>query len=127
MHSIGRCLLSGSFIGIVMFTINAQIPKPSPTPPAPDQEPIKVFTEEVRLPVVATDQYGQFDPTLTRSDLLVQEDGVPQEIASVRRMQASILMLLGTGSGPNPAARLSTTRALALRLLHDLGPNDRVA
>lgn len=103
-------------------------PNPTPTPPvSQDQEPIKVFTEEVRLPVVATDQYGHFDPTLSKNDILVKEDGVPQEISSVRRIPASILMLLGTGSGPNPAVRLSTTRALAQRLLRDVGSNDRVA
>ncbi|MEO7509990.1 MAG: VWA domain-containing protein [Pyrinomonadaceae bacterium] len=110
--------------------INGQQPRPNPTPTPPgsqDQEPIKVFTEEVRLPVVATDEFGRFDPTLSKVDILVQEDGVPQEISSVRRIPASILMLLGTGNGPNPAVRLSTTRALALRLLRDLGSNDRVA
>ncbi|MEO6391713.1 MAG: VWA domain-containing protein, partial [Pyrinomonadaceae bacterium] len=103
-------------------------PTPTPTPPAnQDQDPIKVFTEEVRLPVVAVDQYGRFDPTLVADDILVQEDGVPQNIASVRRIPASVLMLLGTGGGPNPAVKTSTTRDVALRLLGRLRISDRVA
>jgi VWFA-related protein len=129
-NQYSRAFLCLILLALGIFTAAAQQPtlKPSPTPPpGQDQEPIKVFTEEVRLPVVATDQYGHFDPTLSKGDILVQEDGVPQEISSIRRVPASILMLLGTGSGPNPAVRLSTTRALALRLLHNLGPNDRVA
>jgi hypothetical protein len=33
-------------------------PSPEATPQREDQEPIKVFTEEVRLPIVAFDDYG---------------------------------------------------------------------
>ena len=39
-------------------------PKASATPPTDKDEPVKVFTEEVRLPVVALDAYGHYDPTL---------------------------------------------------------------
>ncbi|MFZ0749658.1 MAG: hypothetical protein WAM70_09895, partial [Pyrinomonadaceae bacterium] len=42
----------------------AQTAKPSPTPPPEDkegQDPVKVFTEEVRLQVIATDQAGNYD------------------------------------------------------------------
>lgn len=102
-------------------------PVPSPTPPGNDQEPIKVFTEEVRLPIVAVDQYGHFDPTVNPEDVLIQEDNVPQEIKSVRRIPASVLLLLGTGGGPNPAMRTNTTREAALRLLGQLHPTDRIA
>src|SRR5438093_13231549 len=63
-------------------------PKPSPTPKveptSEDQEPVRVFTEEVRLPVSAMDQYGHYDPTLEIDDVLVLEDGEPQKIRSVR-------------------------------------------
>ncbi|MDT7602254.1 MAG: hypothetical protein QOF61_251, partial [Acidobacteriota bacterium] len=55
----------------------AQQPTPQPTPAPAEQEPIKVFTQEVRLPVAAYDQYERFDPTLEARDLLVLEDGVP--------------------------------------------------
>lgn len=103
-------------------------PKPAPTPPpGNDQDQIKVFTEEVRLPIVAVDQYGHFDPTVNPGDILIQEDNVPQEIKSVRRIPASVLMLMGTGGGPNPAMRTNTTRDVALRLLTQLHSTDRIA
>ena len=44
---------------------------PQPTPLPQQQEPIKIYTEEVILPVVATDSSGRFDPTLELNDLLV--------------------------------------------------------
>lgn len=88
---------------------NAQQSKPSPSPtpsasPTPrpydeDDQPVRVFTEEVRLPVVALDSYGHFDPTLAIDDVLVLEDGVPQLIRSVRHIPANVLLVLDTGGG----------------------------
>lgn len=102
-------------------------PRPTPTPGEEQQEPVRVFTEEVRLPVVATDDYGHFDPTLEADDLIVFEDGVQQEIKSVRRIPASVLLLLGTGGDMNPAMRVSTTRETAQKLISTLHAGDEMA
>ena len=56
----------------------AQQPAPPPVADRDAQDEEKVFTEEVRVPVFATDEEGRFDPTLERDDVLVIEDGVPQ-------------------------------------------------
>lgn len=74
----------------------ASTPLPSPNPTSQD-EPVKVFTEEVRLPVVAVDQFGHYDPTVVPDDILVLEDGVAQQIRSVRRIPANVLLVLDTG------------------------------
>jgi VWFA-related protein len=110
-------------------------PKPSPTPPpepkaeAPEQ--VKVFTEEVRLPVNATDTYGHYDPTLEVDDILVLEDGVPQQIKSVRHIPANVLLVLDTGGDSNGLGGLSkktsTTRDVALRVISRLREGDRIA
>lgn len=107
----------------------APVPTLSSTPTEHDalQEPIKVFTEEVRIPVFAHDQYGHFDPTLEPEDVLVLEDGVPQQVQSLRRIPASVLLLLGTGSELNPAQRTSLTRAVAERLVSSLRAGDEIA
>ena len=73
-------------------------PQPSPSPtPEKEQESVKVFTEEVRLPVVAFDSYGHYDPTLELNDILVLEDGVAQQLRSLRHVPANVLFLLDTG------------------------------
>lgn len=100
--------------------------RPTPTP-TEEQEPVRVFTEEVRLPVVATDDYGHFDPTLEADDLIVFEDGVQQDVKSVRRIPASVLLLLGTGGDMNPAMRVSTTRDTAEGLIGSLHAGDQMA
>jgi VWFA-related protein len=110
-------------------------PRPSPTPkvePKPeDQEPVRVFTEEVRLPVSAMDQYGHYDPTLEIDDVLVLEDGEPQKIRSVRHVPANVLFILDTGGDGNGLGGLSkktsTTRAVALKLISRLPEGDRMA
>src|SRR6266498_4049717 len=102
-------------------------PSPSPTPVARDQEqePVRVFTEEVRLPVLAIDQYGHYDPTVVSDDVLVLEDGVAQQIRSVRHIPANILLVLDTGgevSGLGEVSKkTSLTRDVAIQLL-DLLP-----
>lgn len=88
---------------------------------------MRVFTEEVRLPVVAYDLNGHFDPTLQLEEVLVLEDGVPQQIRSIRRTPASVLLVLDTGGEMNPAMRISTTRLLALNLVSSLREGDAIS
>ena len=103
-----------------------QDPIPAPSP-SPTPESIKTYTEEILLPVIATDENGRFDPSLDIQDLLVREDGVPQVVQSVRRLPASVLLLLDTGGALNPLMKTNATRDLALRLVSQLRGGDRMA
>ena len=105
---------------------------PAPTPPPSsdqreDQERVKVFTEEVRLPLVAFDDYGHFDPTLEMNDILVLEDGVQQQIRSIRHIPASVLLVLDVDNQITLVKDTKTTRALALGVLSHLRKGDEVA
>lgn len=108
-----------------------QPPLPRPTPPDEQDEPVKVFTEEVRLPVVAVDQYGHYDPTVIPDDILVLEDGVAQQIRSVRHIPANVVLVLDTGgelSGLGGfSKKTSLTRDVAAGLLSQLSENTWVA
>jgi len=127
-----RLVLVLAFIAFSTATIYAQQPKqtpsPSPSPrPSParppideDQEPVRVFTEEVRLPVVALDSYGHFDPTLVIDDVLVLEDGVAQQIRSVRHIPANVLLVLDTGGESSGLGGLSKSTSLTRDVAVDL-------
>ena len=91
------------------------------------QEPVKVFVEEVRIPISAKDSSGRFDPTVEVSDLLVRENGVAQPLKSVYRMPASVLLLLDTGEELNRAKNVRSTREVAAALISALQPQDQVA
>ncbi|HKN84823.1 MAG TPA: VWA domain-containing protein [Pyrinomonadaceae bacterium] len=103
-------------------------PQPSPTP---TEEPVKVFTEEVRLPVIALDAYGHYDPTLELDDILVLEDGVIQQLRSVRHIPANVLFLLDTGGDSTGLGGLSKstnlTREVASRLVSRLQDGTSIA
>lgn len=105
-----------------------EAPQPTPTPEAREpQEPIRVFTEEVRLPIFVTDDRGRFDPTLELQDILVLEDDVPQEVKSVRRLPANVLLVLDTSGGINPVMRTNTTRDVALSIINAIKQGDQMA
>lgn len=132
-----RVVASVLFVVSLALSASAQqrtaaMPVPSPTPATEQeahdaQDDIKVVTEEVRIPVFATDEHGRFDPSLEMQDVLVLEDDVPQEIQSVRRIPASILLLVGTGGELNPAMRTSISRAVARNLVMNLREGDEIA
>ena len=102
-------------------------PKPSPSP----EESVKVFTEEVRLPVVAFDSYGHYDPTLELDDILVLEDGVIQQLRSVRHIPANVLFILDTGGESSGLGGMSKstslTRQVASKLITKLADGDSIA
>jgi VWFA-related protein len=107
-------------------------PQASPSPtPEKEQESVKVFTEEVRLPVVAYDSYGHYDPTLELDDVLVLEDGVAQQLRSLRHLTANVLFLLDTGgelSGLGGMSKsTSLTRDVASRLVTKLDEGTSIA
>lgn len=95
-------------------------PQPSPTPIEKDQEAVKVFTEEVRLPVVALDAYGHYDPTLVLDDILVLEDGVIQQLRSVRHIAANVLFVLDTGGELSGLGGMSKSTGLTRQVASQL-------
>ena len=118
-------------VGTSVFAQAGRQPSPSPTPLDEDQESVKVFTEEVRLPVIALDQYGNYDPTLEVDDVLVLEDGIAQQIRSIRHIPANVLLVLDTGgelSGlGGMSKRTGLTRDVAHQLLNSLRDGTMIA
>ncbi len=105
--------------------------KPSPTPTPQPDEPVRIFTEEVRLPVMAVDQFGNYDPSVVPDDILVLEDGVAQQVNSVRHIPANVLIVLDTGGelsglGGNSKGT-SLTREVASVLVNHLSEGPAIA
>ena len=107
---------------------------PSASPPSQpaastsdSQEPIRVFTEEVVIPIFVYDNNGRFDPTLEADDIIVFEDDVRQTVKSIRPIPSNVLLLLDTAGGLNPAMKVNTTREIAIRLVSNLKEGNQVA
>jgi VWFA-related protein len=131
---------TGLLLMALLFSVGAtqissqEPPKPKPLPsptPEKEQDSVKVFTEEVRLPVVALDAYGHYDPTLQLDDVLVLEDGVIQQLRSVRHIPANVLFVLDTGgesSGMGGMSKsTSLTRQVASQLVSKLQEGSSIA
>ena len=119
-------LVITAFFAVAAAQTSQQPAKPqaSPSPSPSPEESVKVFTEEVRLPVMAFDSYGHYDPTLELDDILVLEDGVAQQLRSVRHIPANVLFILDTGGDSTGLGGLSKstslTRQVASRLVSQL-------
>jgi hypothetical protein len=104
-----------------------QSPPAQATPSPEEQEPVRVYTQEVRLPVVAYDEHERFDPTLSADDVLVLEDGVPQVVKSVRRVPANVLLVLDMGNQVAGTHDSATVREASLRIISAMRDGDRLA
>ncbi|MCM3900698.1 MAG: VWA domain-containing protein [Pyrinomonadaceae bacterium] len=85
----------------------------------------------MRLPVIALDQYGNYDPSLEVDDVLVLEDGVAQQIRSIRHLPANVLLVLDTGGEVRGlggmSKRTGLTRDVAIQLLNNLQDGTLIA
>jgi VWFA-related protein len=121
-------LFSAAFIIFLAAGSRAQSGvRPRPTPTPEDEETESVYVEEVRLPVFAYDEGGRIDQRLEVDDVLVVEDDVPQQVKSVRRTPASVVLVLGTGWDLDPIVRANDTREVALSVIQNLRDGDRLA
>jgi len=115
-------------LGGLVFLMSAISLNQSPfTARVQAQERLRVVIEEVRLPVAGFDKYGHFDPSLTIDDLLVLENGIPQEVRSVRHIPANVVLLLDTGGDVNTAKSVRVTREIAKKLVATLNSQDQVS
>jgi len=100
---------------------------PRPTPVPGDDDPEKIFTEEIKMNVSAFDRTGAFFTGVKKEDLVINEDGVLHQATSVRRIPATVLIVLDTGGEDRQAKDFRTTREAAKALVGSLQPDDTVA
>ena len=125
---IQQILLTAFFVSAFSVFAAAQTPAPKPAPVVNDDEkPTRVTTEEIQLNVLARNEFDHFDPTLVAEDLMVVEDRVPHRIESIRRVPASVMLVLDMGGEMRVAKSLQTTQAAAANLIRRLSNEDRVA
>ena len=116
-----RRTLALLFLVVATTYISAQQQQPPQKPPEKEQDqPVRVFTEEVRLPLVALDAYGHYDPTLELEDILVLEDGVIQQLRSLRHLPAHVLFVLDTGGESSGLGGRSKSTSLTRQVASDL-------
>ena len=98
----------------------------TPTPPH-DDDTVRVSTEEIKLNVLAFDEKGEFFRDVTANDLVITENNILHQPASVRRLPANVLIVMDTGGEMRSVKSLDKTRSVARGLVEALRPDDSVA
>ena len=113
------------------FTISglAQSGRVQPTvaPTPKDDDTVRVNTEEIKLNVLAFDENGVFFRNVTANDLVITENNVLHQPASVRRLPANVLIVMDTGGEMRSVKSLDRTRKVANGVVEGLRPGDTVA
>jgi VWFA-related protein len=88
---------------------------------------LRLVAEEVLLPVTAKGKYGSPAPELFHTDFIVVEDGKKQEITSLTRLPANILIVLDVSGEATLLKNANVTRDLAYSLVDSIREGDRAA
>ena len=112
---------------VTVLDCTAQSRRVAPTPtPTPD-EAEHVFTEEVKLNVLAFDEGGKFFPDVTANDLVITENNILHQPSSVRRLPANVLIVMDTGGEMRSVKSLEQTRKTARAVVAALRQGDSIA
>ncbi len=103
-------------------------PQPSATPPdePQDVETVKIDTDLVTVPLIATDRSGMYITDLRKEEFTITEDDVQQEIAVFGKVAAPfhVVLLLDTSSSTRD--KLKEIQRAANTFVEQLQPVDRV-
>ena len=103
-------------------------PAPEPTPPQtpPQVETLKIDTNLVTIPVIATDEGGLYIPDLRKEEFSVYEDDVKQNIAFFGTVNMPFHVILMLDTSASTEEKLRQIRQAALAFVEQLKSADRV-
>src|ERR1041384_8750557 len=120
--------LSAAFAQTRPASQKPQQPQPAATPPddPQDVETLKIDTDLVTVPLIATDRSGMYITDLRKEEFTITEDNVAQEIAFFGKVAAPfhVVLLLDTSSSTRD--KLKEIQRAANAFVDQLQPLDRV-
>jgi Ca-activated chloride channel family protein len=91
-----------------------------------DLETIKIDTNLVTVPVIASSRTGHYITDLLKEEFKLSEDGVAQEIAFLATVNAPFHVVLMLDTSDSTREKLPQIQQAAIAFLNQLGPRDRV-
>jgi VWA domain-containing protein len=102
-------------------------PVSEPTPPDEDQqEVLKITTDLVTVPIIATTANGNYVPDLRQDEFNISEDEVKQDVAFFATVSAPFHVVLLLDTSASTQEKLGTIRRSAIAFVEQLQPGDRV-
>lgn len=116
------------FILLLAAAASAQSGRIQATPtPTPEDDTVRIVTEEIKLNVLAFDEKGDFYRDVNERDLVISENNILHQPVNVRRLPANVLIIMDTGGELRAVKSLDQTRKVATALVQSLRPGDAVA
>lgn len=94
--------------------------------PVNQDEPIKLHTTLVQVPVIVSERGGRYVSDLAREDFTIAEDGVKQNVDYFGSVEEPFSVALLLDSSGSTEAALDQIKAAALAFISNLRPRDRV-
>ncbi len=98
----------------------------TPAEPPQDIDTLKIDTNLVTVPVIASDPSGAYVADLAREEFKLVEDGVPHEIAFFATVTAPFHVVLMLDTSASTREKLRTIQESANAFVQQLQPADRV-
>ncbi len=127
MKKSGLVLLLSSLL--LTAQVIAQTPGQKPTGTLPreqDVETLKIDTNLVTVPVIASSRTGNYIADLTKEEFKLSEDGVPQQISFLATVNAPFSLVLMLDTSDSTQEKLPQIQRAAMAFLDQLGPQDKV-
>lgn len=111
---------------LLILVLGLSLPFSLAQDPAQDVETIKIDTNLVTVPVIATDANGVYVGDMRQEEFILSEDGVAQQIAFFGKVTLPfhVVLMLDTSSSTKDKLRLMQQAAFAF--VQQLQPADRV-
>jgi Ca-activated chloride channel homolog len=100
--------------------------KPKPTEPEDQEQVIKLATQQVTVPVIVTDGFGNFITGLKKNDFVLREDGELQEIDQFDDERSPFNVALLVDLSLSTKNKLDDIKKTAIDFVKLLQPRDRV-
>lgn len=121
-----RMAVSGAVVALLVLPITAQQERPRKPVPQ-DEEPIRLHTTLVQVPVVVSERGGgRYVSDLTRDDFTIFEDGIKQNIELFGSVEEPFSVALLLDSSGSTEGALDQIKSAAMAFLSNLRPHDRV-
>lgn len=91
-----------------------------------DEEPVKLHTTLVQVPVIVSERGGRYVSDLTRDEFSIFEDGIKQDIDILASVEEPFSVALLLDSSGSTEAALDQIKSAAMAFIDNLRPRDRV-
>lgn len=129
MKILTQALLIVSLVLSASITWAQRVQEPKPanrTPAEQDVDTLKIDTNLVTVPVIASSRTGSYIADLKKEEFKLTEDGVAQEIAFLASVDAPFYVVLMLDTSNSTKEKLPLIQRAATAFLEQIGPNDKV-